>query len=310
MQCMAPASSAAARAAAIGWRHALTAGWRSGVAPSAAPTSRRCVSCAATLPTARRWIASTELTVRGLHIDALLAHASLPRTVGATAARLGSVRAIMPVSRRMATTSRPRARRTAGMTAAALSKRPHTWKEAGGGASRVSSAGGRSGWLSPETLKVAGALVALFGSGIGVFMTVFRMETDLQREERQVMDIPLVPGNPLVYLDIMLNETKPRRMVIQLRKDVVPKTAENFRQLCTGEEGYGFTGTRFFKIEHDKFAQGGDFMTGSGRDSFSVYGEGGWDGRGVDVGLWRTARPLVFRFVCAHRRLCCKRCPR
>ncbi|RVE43545.1 hypothetical protein evm_011803 [Chilo suppressalis] len=43
--------------------------------------------------------------------------------------------------------------------------------------------------------------------------------------------------NPLVFLDITIDGESAGRIIIELRKDVVPKTAENFRALCTGEKG-------------------------------------------------------------------------
>ena len=49
-------------------------------------------------------------------------------------------------------------------------------------------------------------------------------------------------GNPKVFFDITADGEDMGRIVMQLRMDVVPKTAENFRQLCTGEAGTGNSG--------------------------------------------------------------------
>lgn len=68
-------------------------------------------------------------------------------------------------------------------------------------------------------------------------------------------------------------------MVIELRKDVVPKTAENFRCLCTGEKGVGtlgqplyFKGTKFHKVQRVFMAQGGDIVKNDGTSGESIYG--------------------------------------
>lgn len=85
-------------------------------------------------------------------------------------------------------------------------------------------------------------------------------------------------GNPLVFFDITLGGEPLGRITFELFSDVVPKTAENFRQFCTGEtknhlgRPQGYKGSKFHRIIKDFMCQGGDFINGDGSGTTSIYG--------------------------------------
>ncbi|KAI7724436.1 hypothetical protein M8C21_017279 [Ambrosia artemisiifolia] len=112
---------------------------------------------------------------------------------------------------------------------------------------------------------------------IGSVFVFLAFSSSSQLEEDAVEEVHEITHR--VFLDVDIDKQRLGRIVIGLYGEVVPKTVENFRALCTGEFGKGasgkplhYKGTPFHRIIPGFMIQGGDTVYGNGRGNESIYG--------------------------------------
>lgn len=91
------------------------------------------------------------------------------------------------------------------------------------------------------------------------------------RARAAVEAMPILPGNPIVFMEITVDGEPAGRLVFQLRKDVAPRTADNFEALCTGSAGFGYRASALHGGERMGRIFGGDFF-GTGTGGYSIFG--------------------------------------
>ncbi|CAF2381357.1 unnamed protein product [Rotaria sp. Silwood2] len=80
-------------------------------------------------------------------------------------------------------------------------------------------------------------------------------------------------SNPVAFFDIEIDGDARGRLVMELFRHVVPRTAQNFLSLCLNEHGFGYRLSYFHRIIPGFMAQGGDFEKSNGTGGYSIYGE-------------------------------------
>jgi cyclophilin family peptidyl-prolyl cis-trans isomerase len=122
-------------------------------------------------------------------------------------------------------------------------------------------------WITMQT-----GMIALF-----VFYQIYSMFFAGGGVPKECGNVPLSAvkgktGNTRVWMDVTVGGEPAGRISFELFSSVVPRTAENFRALCTGENGFGFAGSPFHRVIPGFMLQGGDFTNQNGTGGKSIYG--------------------------------------
>ena len=130
-----------------------------------------------------------------------------------------------------------------------------------------------------DSATVQGIIVALVVLGMLAFLFLTGGGGGAKGPTVPLEEAATDPANPSVFFDMTLDGEPAGRIEMTLFAKVYPKTAENFRCLCTGEKGVGrmgrplhFKGSSFHRVIPGFMCQGGDFTAGNGTGGESIYG--------------------------------------
>ncbi|KAJ2848063.1 hypothetical protein GGI22_005814 [Coemansia erecta] len=110
-------------------------------------------------------------------------------------------------------------------------------------------------------------------TGMEIVEKIEAMGSDSGKPSKKIVIADSTMPNPKVFFDITADGASVGRVEMELFADVTPKTAENFRQLCTGQNGFGYKDSTFHRVIQQFMLQGGDFTRHNGTGGKSIYGE-------------------------------------
>ncbi|CAB0041111.1 unnamed protein product, partial [Trichogramma brassicae] len=111
-----------------------------------------------------------------------------------------------------------------------------------------------------------------------IFRVVIKIVTSVRDKQSKAVTAratsdKMALNNPFVFFDISIDGAYAGKIIFELRADQLPRTAENFRVLCTGERGFGYKNSRFHRIVTSFMCQGGDIVNNNGTGGKSIYPE-------------------------------------
>eukprot|EP01006_Ploeotia_vitrea_P052685 TRINITY_DN67717_c8_g5_i2.p1 TRINITY_DN67717_c8_g5~~TRINITY_DN67717_c8_g5_i2.p1 ORF type:complete len:204 (-),score=2.87 TRINITY_DN67717_c8_g5_i2:382-993(-) len=100
---------------------------------------------------------------------------------------------------------------------------------------------------------------------------------------------------PVVWMDVSVEGEPAERVAIRLFEHIAPKDTDNFIQLCTGEKGPSYKGSRFHRILPGSLVHGGDIIRGDGRSGMNADGASHPSDAKYSIGMHRAG--LVCNYI-------------